>query len=95
MNFLWSKRNARYRKPFGYSVCQDWNSRHDWSENLEAFNMYFIEDTTMPPGKTSSLKTHRLLRYHCRNSGLLAQNPLEKAVKAQGDKQLIETLRIR
>ena len=95
MNFLWSKRNARYRKPFGYSVCQDWNSRHDWSENLEAFNMYFIQDTTMPPGKTSPLKTHRLLRYHCRNSSLLAQNPLEKAVKAQGDKQLIETLRIR
>ena len=95
MNFLWMKRNARHRKPFGYWVCQDWNSRHDWSENLEAFNMYFIEDTTMPPGKESSLKTHRLLRYHCRNSGLLAKKPLENAVKSQGDSQLIERLNIR
>jgi len=93
-NFLWLKRNARHRTHYGAWVCRDWNSRHDASERLEAFNMYFIKDKTLPPGMASRVTTHRLLRYHCRGASLLAKKPLENAVKSQGSDNLIKALDI-
>lgn len=95
MNFLWLKRNARHRKHYGAWVCRDWNSRHEQSEQLLAFNMYFIKDRTLPPGIKSRQSTHRLLRYHCRGAALLAAQPLENAVKSQGGEKLIEALNIK
>jgi predicted DCC family thiol-disulfide oxidoreductase YuxK len=94
MNFLWLKRNAKHRKPYGAWVCRDWNSRHNKSEQLLAFNMYFIKDRTVPPGAKVNPTTHRLLRYHCRSAGLLAKKPLENAVKLQGGEKLIKTLNV-
>jgi predicted DCC family thiol-disulfide oxidoreductase YuxK len=95
MNFLWLKRNADYRKPYGAWVCRDWSSRHDKSEQLLAFNMYFIKDRTLPPGREAAKTSHRLLRYHCRSASLLDRNPLENAVKTQGGEKLIKALNIR
>ena len=95
MNFLWLKRNAEHRMPYGAWVCRDWNSRHDKTEQLLAFNMYFIKEQTLPPGRKSRTTTHRLLRYHCRNAGLLAKSPLENAVKSQGGEKLIKALNIK
>jgi hypothetical protein len=94
MNFLWLKRNAKHRTPYGAWVCRDWNSRHDKSHQLLAFNMYFIKERTLPPGQKFKATTHRLLRYHCRSSRSLAKKPLENAVKSQGGKKLIKTLNI-
>jgi hypothetical protein len=95
MNFLWLKRNAKHRKPYGAWVCRDWNSRHDRSEQLLAFNMYFIKEPTLPPGRKARQSTHRLLRYHCRSASSLAKMPLENAVKSQGGEKLIKTLNIK
>ncbi len=92
MNFLWLKRNAKYRKSYGAWVCRDWNSRHEKSEQLLAFNMYFIKDRTVAPGRKSRQSTHRLLRYHCRDAGLLTKKPVENAIRSQGEKNLMRTL---
>lgn len=94
MNFLWLKRNARHRKHYGAWVCRDWNRNHDKSEQLLAFNMYFIKERTLPQGRNSRPTTHILLRYHCRGAGLLAKKPLENAVKLKGGKKLIKALNI-
>jgi len=95
LNYLWLKRYAKYRKQYGAWVCRDWNSRHEGGEQLVAFNMYFIKDRTLPPGRHLQPSTHRLLRYHCRNSTMLAKKPLENAVKSQGGEKLIKALNIR
>lgn len=80
--------------PYGAWVCRDWNSRHDKTEQLLAFNMYFIKEQTLPPGRKLTTTTHRLLRYHCRNAGQLTKKPLENAVKAKGNEKLIKILNI-
>ena len=94
MNFMWLKRNAKHRNPYGAWVCRDWNSRHDKSEQLLAFNMYFIKERTIPPGREEQYSTHLLLRYHCRDASALTKKPLENTVKSQGGEKLIKTLNI-
>ena len=95
MNYIWLKRNAKHRKRYGAWLCKDWNSRHENSEKLEAFNMYFIKERTQPPGREPTMSTHRLLRYHCRSATLLNKQPLEKALKSQASESMIKTLNIR
>ena len=94
MNFLWLKRNAKHRKNYGAWICNDWNSRHQGGEQLDAFNMYFIKEYTQPPGIKPRISSHRLLRYHCRNVAALKTWSLEKAVKSQADEKLRRTLNI-
>ena len=95
MNYIWLKRNAKHRKHYGAWLCRDWNSRHKNIEQLEAFNMYFIRERTQPPGREPTMSTHRLLRYHCRNAGLLNNQPLENALKVEGDENLLRSLKVK
>ena len=96
MSYVMRKRYSNLRHAYGAWVCRDWNRKHEKnSEKLETFNMYYIQERTMPPGEDPLISQYRLMRYHCRDASLLSERPLENAIKLIGDEDLIEALYIR
>ena len=95
INFLGLKRNAKHRNYYGAWVCKDWNDSHDKSDQLQAFNMYFIKENTQPPGRAPRVSTHYLFSFHCRGAGSSAKNLVENSIKSLNNKELIKALNIR
>ncbi len=45
---LWSASNADYRLYLGKWICRNWNSEHTGKSQLEAFNVTFVKELTLP-----------------------------------------------
>lgn len=53
---------------YGKYLCRNWNSRHKGSKQLDSFEIYFMKETTVPPGQPQSIEKTRTLQQSCSDS---------------------------
>ena len=50
---------------YGRYLCREWNGSHSDLEQLETFEIYFMEELTASPGQQSKVKRRSLWRHDC------------------------------
>lgn len=50
---------------FAKYLCQKWNSRQQGDKKLASFDIYFMEERTVPPGQTQPVKKKRIWQQSC------------------------------
>lgn len=48
---LWSRDFTQYRLSYGRYLCREWNASHEFSKQLETFEIIFMVENTPPPGE--------------------------------------------
>ncbi|MFB6262700.1 MAG: HTTM domain-containing protein, partial [Bradymonadaceae bacterium] len=81
---LWRASYSNQRKYFGGYLCRKWNEAHDRGETLESLDIYYMRETTPPPGETPDVEKVKLWSHHC------FENPSRK--KGPTDLSVFDTL---
>lgn len=66
--FLWrlhSPGTEPLRQHYASWLCRSWNAEHEPSERVERVRLYFMEETTLPPGRTPRVVQRLLLDHDC------------------------------
>ena len=86
---LQSKQNSTHRLKYGSWLCRTWNAKYRASEQLEAFNLYWVKKHTEPPGYQPEINVELLMEYHCRDAKLvdekIVKEKLVEFVKASAE----------
>ena len=86
---LQSKQNSKHRLMYGSWLCRTWNAEYQASEQLEAFNLYWVKEHTEPPGHQPEINVELLMEYHCRDAKLvdekIVKEKLVEFVKASAE----------
>jgi predicted DCC family thiol-disulfide oxidoreductase YuxK len=53
----------------GYAeyVCRNWNARHPATQRLDRFDVYFMDERTVPPGQQQPVEKTRVWQQSCSN----------------------------
>ena len=51
---------------YGAYICRDWNTKHQ-NAKLERFEIYFMDETTAPPGETQNVEKTQTWQQNCFN----------------------------
>lgn len=63
---IWLKDYAKFRMPFAHYLCWNWNRKNPDLDRLEQVSIFFMLETTPPPGQPGDVKKLNLLdSYHC------------------------------
>ncbi|WP_353735683.1 hypothetical protein, partial [Okeania sp. SIO2B9] len=46
-------------------VCREWNKKNEGSEKLESFDIFFMEERTVPPGETQTVEKKSVMQKSC------------------------------
>jgi hypothetical protein len=65
MTGIETKRNEDMRLYFGKYICREWNARYQGSEQLTRFQLYLIEERTLPDYRTAEPRKVRLWSHRC------------------------------
>jgi hypothetical protein len=65
METLWLADHAGYRLHYGRYLCRQWNQGRAPDEQLVRFEIFFVHETTPPPGQTESHQTLSIWKHHC------------------------------
>lgn len=50
---------------YGKYLCRTWNATHDGGKQLESFEMYFMDERTVPPGEPQEVEKVKRLEQSC------------------------------
>ena len=65
MTGIETRRNEDMRLYFGKYICREWNARYQGSEQLTRFQLYLIEERTLPDYRTAEPRKIRLWSHRC------------------------------
>jgi hypothetical protein len=54
-----------FRQPFTAYLCRNWNRVHTGATHLERGSVFFIRETTPPPGQPAETTKLDLINYAC------------------------------
>ena len=60
-----AKSYAGYRPPFAHYLCGIWNERNTGQDHLEQVSVFFMRETTPPPGQQGDLQKLLFFDYAC------------------------------
>ncbi|MBI3306882.1 MAG: HTTM domain-containing protein [Candidatus Omnitrophica bacterium] len=73
-NYRGSK-NAQFRRDYGKYLCRDWNSRHQGEEQLDRFQVFFMEEMTRKDFTPAPVQKKLLWRHFCFKVPALSTRP--------------------
>jgi hypothetical protein len=50
---------------YGKYLCYAWNTKHKGGEKLEKFNIYFMDERTVPPGEQQTVEKKLTWEQSC------------------------------
>lgn len=50
---------------YGKYICNDWNSRHQGAQQLDSFEIYFMDERTVPPGEPQNVEKTNTWTQSC------------------------------
>jgi hypothetical protein len=62
---IWLRNFVRFRQPFAGYLCWNWNKDHSGGDHMIGLRVYFMLETTPPPGEPVSVQKLDLLDYAC------------------------------
>ncbi len=65
---IWKAEFSDHRLYYGRYLCRDWNGKHINGKQVNTFDIYFMQETTLPEGKTAPLEKILLWRHACFDS---------------------------
>ena len=99
-NYRWRKYLSRIKQSrfkaergrYASANCRRWNQQYqaslshsgaEWPE-LEAFNIYYVQERTPPMGQPFATEYQLLWRHHCLDKNRLGEDAVQKTMLAQG-----------
>jgi len=56
----------QFREPFTSYVCRDWNGSHTGAEHLDGLSLFFMSETSRPPGQPIDVVKQNFRDHACR-----------------------------